>query len=140
MLVREILETSERFPTVATDDKVSAAASLMREHDVRAVPVVEGERLLGILTDWDIVDAFAQRSSELAELPVSSIMTGEGLITIEAAETAAEATAKLAQHRVHHLPVLSDGKYVGMICLGLEWTEDGMLTPPVRPTLTARRP
>lgn len=140
MLVREILKSSEQFPTIATDDLVSRAATLMREHDVRAVPVVEGDRLLGILTDWDIVDAFAQRESELATLPVSTVMTSEGLITIEASATAADASSKLAQHRVHHLPVLDEGRYLGMICLGLEWSEDGMLTPPARPTLTARRP
>jgi CBS domain-containing protein len=140
MLVREILESSEEFPTIATDVPVSTAANVMREHDVRAVPVVEGERLLGIVTDWDIVDAFAQRQSELATLAVSAIMTADDLITIEAGDTVADATAKLAQHRVHHLPVVDGGKYVGMICLGLEWSEEGMLAPPARPTLTARRP
>jgi CBS domain-containing protein len=140
MLVREILETAESFPTIATDDSVSAAASLMRSEDVRAVPVVEGDRLVGIVTDWDIVDAFAQRPEELATLPVSAIMTGENLITINADETAGDATTKLRQHRVHHLPVLEGDRYLGVICLGIEWAEEDMLTPPVRPTLTARRP
>jgi CBS domain-containing protein len=112
----------------------------MHAHDVRAVPVVEGERLLGIVTDWDLVVAFAEGGDDLAARPVSSIMTSDGLITIDADETAADATSKLQEHRVHHLPVLHGGSYVGMLCLGLEWSEEGMLTPPVRPVLTARRP
>jgi CBS domain-containing protein len=140
MLVREILDSSEDFPTMATDDSVTKAATVMRDKDVRAVPIVEGERLVGIVTDWDIVDAFAQRPTELSELPVSAIMTGDDLITIDAGASVSDATAKLRQHHVHHLPVLEGEKYVGTLCLGIEWAEDDMLTPPVRPTLTARRP
>lgn len=140
MLVRQILEETESFPTVVTDVTVAEAARAMREHDVRAVPVVEGDKLLGIVTDWDIVDAFAAEGDALAERPVSAIMTSEPLFTIEASSTAAYATAKLQERRVHHLPVLDEGRYVGMICLGTEWSDESMLTTPVRPTLTARRP
>lgn len=140
MLVRQILEETEAFPTIVTDAKVRAAASLMREHDVRAIPVVEDRKLLGIVTDWDIVDAFAADGDDLAEMPVSAVMSSSPLWTIDVDATATEATNVLQEHRVHHLPVLDDGRYVGTICLGLEWTEEGMLTPPVRPALTARRP
>lgn len=140
MLVREILAGGDDFPTVATDTLVRDAAETMRGADVRAVAVVEGERLLGILTDWDIVDAFAQRASELGELPVSAIMTKDDLITIGIGESVVDAAKKLADHRVHHLPVLDNGSYRGMICLGLEWSQPDLLTPPVRPTLTARHP
>lgn len=140
MLVQEILDSTESFPTIVTDATVRTAAEMMRAHDVRAIPVVEGERLVGIVTDWDIVVTLAERASEIATLPVSAVMTHERLITITVKDTVAEATTRLSQHRVHHLPVLEDDRYVGMICLGLEWTEDAMLTPPVRPTLTARHP
>lgn len=140
MLVREILAETESFPTVATDTTVGEAARVMRSDDVRAVPVVEGERLLGIVTDWDIVDALAVSGDGLVDRAVSSIMTSEGLITIEASASAADATRRLQESRVHHLPVTEGGSYVGMICLGLEWSEDEMLTPPMRPALTARRP
>lgn len=140
MLVRQILEETEAFPTVVTDATVRDAALVMRDSDVRAVPVVEGDKLLGIVTDWDIVDAFSTEGDSLAERPVSAIMTSEPLFTIEASSTAAYATAKLQERRVHHLPVLDEGRYAGMICLGTEWSDATMLTPPVRPTLTARRP
>ena len=140
MLVRQILEETEPFPTIVTDATVRTAADLMREHEVRAVPVVEGDKLVGIVTDWDIVDAFASEGDGLAERPVSAIMTSDKLWTIEASATAAYATAKLQEKRVHHLPVLEDGRYVGMICLGLEWNAESMMAPPVRPALTARRP
>ena len=140
MLVREILNGTENFPTIATDVTVKDAAAKMASTDVRALPVVENDRLVGIVTDWDIVDAFASEGDDLAQRTVSAIMTSEKLITIAADATAADATAKLQQNRVHHLPVLDGERYVGMLCLGLEWTEDEMLTPPMRPVLTARRP
>ena len=140
MLVRQILEETEPFPTIVTDATVRTAAELMQKHEVRAVPVVEGDKLVGIVTDWDIVDAFASEGDDLAERPVSAIMTSDKLFTISADATAAYATAKLQEKRVHHLPVLEDERYVGMICLGTEWNADTMMSPPVRPTLTARRP
>ena len=140
MLVSEILDGTEPFPTIATDTTVKAAAALMRSDDVRALPVVEGDRLLGIVTDWDIVDAFAEESDDLSVRPVSAIMTSEKLITIAVDASAADATEKLQQNRVHHLPVVNGDNYVGMLCLGLEWNDDAMLAPPVRPVLTARRP
>ncbi|MEO6867653.1 MAG: CBS domain-containing protein [Gaiellales bacterium] len=140
MLVSQILEDATPFPTIVTDTTVSEAAQVMRDNDVRAVPVVEGDKLVGIVTDWDIVDAFASEGDTLADRPVSAIMTSEGLHTIETSRSAAFAVSTLQEHRVHHLPVLEEGRYVGMICLGLEWSEDGMLTPPLRPALTARRP
>lgn len=140
MLVRQILDETESFPTILTDVTVREAAEVMRVNDVRAVPVVEGDKLLGIVTDWDIVDAFASEGDSLADRPVSAIMTSEKLFTIDADATAAYATAKLQEKRVHHLPVLEEGRYIGMICLGLEWNVESMMTPPMRPALTARRP
>lgn len=140
MKVRDILETAEEFPTIVTDATAARAAQLMRASDVRALAVVEGDRLLGIVTDWDIVDALAQRGNELADLPVSTIMTRSDLVTADIDSTLVEANRKLADRQVHHLPILEGGAYRGMICLGLEWTDGGMLTPPVRPTLTGRHP
>jgi CBS domain-containing protein len=140
MLVRQILEETEAFPTIVTDVTVRDAAIVMRDADVRAVPVVEGDKLVGIVTDWDIVDAFAAEGDALADRPVSAIMTSDRLFTIDVDATAAYATAKLQEKRVHHLPVLEEGRYVGMICLGLAWSDESMLAPPVRPALTARRP
>jgi len=140
MLVREILEETETFPTILTDVTVREVAQLMRDADVRAVPVVENERLIGIVTDWDIVASFAAEVDDLAERPVSAIMTSSDLITIDANASAADATGQLRRDRVHHLPVLDGERYVGMLCLGIEWSEDEMLAPPMRPVLTARRP
>ncbi|MCW2961670.1 MAG: putative signal-transduction protein containing cAMP-binding and domain [Thermoleophilia bacterium] len=140
MLVRDILDGIESFPTIVTDVTVREAARVMQESDVRAIPVVENDKLVGIITDWDIVDAFATEGDSLADRPVSAIMTSENLSTINADRTAAEAAGTLRHNRVHHLPVLEDDKYVGVLCLGLEWSEGDMLAPPVRPVLTARRP
>jgi CBS domain-containing protein len=140
MLVRQILDETEAFPTIVTDVTVRDAAIVMRDAGVRAVPVVEGDKLVGIVTDWDIVDAFAAEGDGLVDRPVSAIMTSDRLFTIDVDATAAYATAKLQEKRVHHLPVLEEGRYVGMICLGLEWSDGSMLAPPVRPALTARRP
>jgi CBS domain-containing protein len=140
MRISELLETTEEFPTTRTDALLHDAARLMRDADVRAVAVVENDRLVGIVTDWDVVMAFVERTDDIATLPVSAVMTSTGLATIGSEQTVAEATSVLAERRVHHLPVVDGDRYLGMVCLGLEWSEEGMLTPPLRPTLTARHP
>jgi CBS domain-containing protein len=140
MLIRELLETTSDFPTIRTDALLREAAQIMRGADVRAIAVVENDRLVGIVTDWDVVEAFATRSGDVTALPVSAVMTASDIATIGLDDTVADATALLGERRVHHLPVVDGEQYLGMICLGLEWSEPGMLTPPMRPTLTARHP
>ena len=106
MLIRELLETTSDFPTIRTDALLREAAQIMRGADVRAIAVVENDRLVGIVTDWDVVEAFATRSGDVTALPVSAVMTSKDLATIGLDDTVAEATNVLGERRVHHLPVV----------------------------------
>ena len=106
--------------------------------NVGAVVVKDYGRLIGILTERDMLKAMAARV-HTSEARVRQWMTEEPL-TASAEMGVEEAAQVMLEHNFRHLPVLDGDRYVGMLCLGLEWTDGEMLTPPVRPVLTARRP
>jgi IMP dehydrogenase len=83
----------------------------MREHDISGVPVVEGERPVGILTARDI------RFEQNLDQPVSALMTKE-LVTVPPGVSVDEAKRLLHKHRIEKLLVVdADGKLVGLITI-----------------------
>jgi CBS domain-containing protein len=111
MNVREIM--SEDVACISPETSVLSAARLMREHNVGALPVCEDERLVGILTDRDIVVRHV--AMELRTEPVGAIMTSDPY-TIAPDEPLERAEALMAQHQVRRLPVCDGGRVVGMLC------------------------
>jgi len=90
------------------------AAKLMKQEDVGSVPVVDGERLIGMLTDRDIVvrgiadgsDPHAVKAGDIASRDVVSVRPDDDLD---------EALRLMAQHQVRRLPVVEDGHLVGVV-------------------------
>jgi IMP dehydrogenase len=88
--------------TIAPDKKISDALEVMRRYRISGVPVTEGGRLVGILTNRDL------RFETRFDLPISAVMTKENLITVPVGTTLEEAEAILHQHRVEKLLVVDD--------------------------------
>jgi CBS domain-containing protein len=100
---------------VSPDSTLYRAARLMDAHQVDAVAVSEAGQLLGILTERDlVVRGLANRLSDVAA--VSAVMTRHP-VTVEENADAATAYRLLREHRVHRLPVVSEGRLVGMVTL-----------------------
>ena len=102
-------------PTAITaDTTVREAAQRMRDDDVGALPIVDGERLTGVITDRDIaVRAIAEGRD--AETPVGEIASKD-LVTVDPQQTLEEAARLMAQHQVRRLPVVEeDGRLAGML-------------------------
>jgi sulfide:quinone oxidoreductase len=100
-------------PLAMTLDIVAAR---MRQRDIGVVLVVEGERLLGILTARDVLRALAG-NVDASTTPVGRWMTAEPisvgpLTPLSAAETL------MTEYRIHHLPVVENERPVGMVALG----------------------
>lgn len=97
--------------TVLPSQLLRSALEVMREHDISGVPVVEGERPVGILTARDI------RFEQNLDQPVSALMTKE-LVTVTPGVSVEEAKRLLHKHRIEKLLVVgSDGKLVGLITI-----------------------
>ncbi|HKQ71995.1 MAG TPA: IMP dehydrogenase [Polyangiaceae bacterium] len=96
--------------TVRPSQSLREALSVMREHDISGVPVVEGELPVGILTARDI------RFEKNLDQPVSALMTKE-LVTASPGVSKDEARQLLHKHRIEKLLVVEGGKLVGLITI-----------------------
>ncbi len=96
--------------TVRPSQSLRDALAVMRQHDISGVPVVEGERPVGILTARDI------RFEQNLDQPVRALMTKE-LVTVPPGVGVDEAKRLLHKHRIEKLLVVDDGKLVGLITI-----------------------
>jgi len=86
--------------TLSRDKTVADALELMRRYSISGIPVVEGEKLVGILTNRDL------RFHPKSETPISDVMTHKDLVTVPEGTTPEEAVEKLHQHRIEKLPIV----------------------------------
>lgn len=110
--VRDAMTPSVR--AASPSQSLADAAELMKGEDVGSVPVVDDGRLIGMVTDRDIVvRAVAERRDPQA-VTVDEIATRE-LVTVEPEQDLDEALALMAHHQVRRLPVVEEGRLVGML-------------------------
>lgn len=117
------------LPVVGPSDNLRKAAREMKEAGVKALPVREGDLLVGIITDWDVTRAVAE-DNDPAEQPISQCMTTD-LVSVTPDTSLMEATEEMADHRIHHLLVSEEGRFCGMVHLDVEWSELGGLETPI---------
>ena len=100
---------------VATHPHESLAdvANRMRDHGVGAVAIMEDERLVGIITERDLMRAIADGLSPRVT-PASRYMT-PGPLTVGPEEDVGDAAAQMSARRIRHLPVMEQGKVVGLL-------------------------
>ena len=112
--VRDVMTTDVEYCTPL--DNVYEVAVKMRDLDVGAIPIVENGRLVGLITDRDlVVRGIAEKRSGSNQ--VTNVMS-ENLITVTPETTVDDAANLMAQHQIRRLPVVEDGKLVGMVSLG----------------------
>jgi CBS domain-containing protein len=111
--VREVMTARPRSVTPQTP--VSEVAQLMESDDVGSIPVVEGERLVGIVTDRDIVVRAIAKGKDPRGMPAAEVSSRE-LVTIDADDDLSEALKLMSQYQVRRLPVIEeDERLVGVI-------------------------
>ncbi len=94
--------------TITPDTTIEEAERLMRENRIAGLPVVENDKIVGILTNRDI------RFYRGKKLKVSSLMTRD-VITAPEGISIEEAVKIMHEHRIEKLPIVKDGKLVGLI-------------------------
>lgn len=111
--VRELMSSNPR--SIESDQPVVEAAKIMRDEDVGLVPVVEGERLLGTVTDRDIAIRVIAEQKDPSSIQVREIAS-TNLVTVDPQQDLDEALRLMAQHQVRRLPVVEeDGRLVGIV-------------------------
>lgn len=102
--------------SVSPNQTIEEAARLMQNHNIGAIPVVENNRIIGMVTDRDItIRSTADGGNE--KQPVSQIMTNE-VISVTPETQVDEAARLMAEKQIRRLPVIENNQIVGMISLG----------------------
>jgi CBS domain-containing protein len=102
---------------IGPNDTVYEAISKMAEHEIGALLVMEGENIVGIVTERDYARKIALAGRSSKETPVSVIMTTQ-VLCVGPLQTTEECMAIMTENRVRHLPVLDDGKLIGLVSIG----------------------
>jgi CBS domain-containing protein len=115
MKVREIMTTD--VTTAVLGSTLEEIATIMRHEDVGAVPIVDDDELVGIVTDRDIVVRCVAEGGDPGESTAEDILSG-GLVTVSPDANVQEAEELMSRHQVRRLPVVQEGRLEGMISLG----------------------
>lgn len=116
MKVRDAMHKGVQW--VDPETKVSKLAKTMREHDIGALPVGENDRLIGMVTDRDIVCRGFSNGSHADALTARDVMS-EGIVFCRDDEELDDAMHIMEQKQIRRLPVINDKKrMVGMLSLG----------------------
>ena len=110
--VRELMSSNPR--SIESDQPVFEAAKIMRDEDVGLLPVVEGERLLGTITDRDITIRVIAEQKDPSSVQAREIASTD-LVTVDPQQDLSEALRLMAQHQVRRLPVVEEGRLVGIV-------------------------
>jgi CBS domain-containing protein len=116
--VKDILRTKGTdIWSIAPDDTVYDALTLMAERNIGAVLVMESGRLAGILSERDYARKVDLLGKKAKDTPVGAIMT-ERVVCVRPDETVEECMALMTDKRVRHLPVLEDDQVIGVVSIG----------------------
>ena len=118
MLVSQILRAKgDAVFTVAPTDTVGRVAELLHSKRVGALVVTEGDRVVGIVSERDIVRAVAGGDVMVTSRPVSAYMTAN-VVFAEPGETLDSLLSRMTDRRIRHLPVCQAGRLVGIVSIG----------------------
>lgn len=117
-LVKHLLDRKgQQIIAVKPDDTVLDAIRVMAEKNIGAVVVMEGSKLLGIMSERDYARKVIVKGRASDTTPVADIMTAD-VLTTNGAETVNNCMEIMTEKKIRHLPVVEGGTVVGMISIG----------------------
>ncbi|CAH1207139.1 Hypoxic response protein 1 [Paenibacillus plantiphilus] len=112
--VKDIMSTD--CITATTKDNIYELAVLMKQHDIGFIPIVEGKKLIGVVTDRDLVTrGYAEKHS--GSTAVSEVLTND-IKTIASTTSVDEAARLMASNQIRRLPVVDNGTLIGVVAIG----------------------
>ncbi len=115
MFVQDIM--SRELITVGPQESLCRAAQLMRQYDVGILPVVEKERVVGVLTDRDIVTRILACGKEVSACTVDDCMS-KSTVCANPTQQVRDAARTMAAQQVRRVPVVDNGRLCGLLSLG----------------------
>ena len=100
---------------VDTTSPITEAVRIMKTEDVGSVPILEGDRLVGMLTDRDVAIRIVAEGKDPQATTVGEIASRD-LVTVDPDQSLSEAERLMAEHQLRRLPVVEeDGRLVGIV-------------------------
>jgi CBS domain-containing protein len=116
--IREILDKKgHQIWSVSPDTKIFEALQLMAEKNIGALVVLNGDKLVGIISERDYARKVALKGKTSKETPVKDIMTPK-VLYVTPEKTAEDCMALMIEKRIRHLPVYEQDKLIGVVSIG----------------------
>jgi CBS domain-containing protein len=127
MMVNSVREAMTEDPrSIGPSASVVEAARLMRDEHVGSLPIIDGDTLVGMITDRDITTRVVAEAADLATTSVGDVHS-QDLVSVEPGKDLEEALRLMARHQIRRLPVVEDGRLVGIVAqadIALTLSED----------------
>ncbi|MBI5164298.1 MAG: CBS domain-containing protein [Magnetospirillum sp.] len=118
MTVETILKSKGRDTyTIRPDQALIEAADLLAEHRIGATMVCEGSKLVGVLSERDVVRGLNRSRTAALTQPIRMFMSSP-VITCDPKDKIKDIMEVMSLRRIRHLPVVRDGQIMGMISIG----------------------
>ena len=96
---------------------IAQAVELLNSKKIGAVVVVDGKRVVGILSERDVVRHLGTDWTALASRPVSDVMT-KAVVSVSRFATVADVMERMTEKRIRHMPIVENGELVGIVSIG----------------------
>jgi CBS domain-containing protein len=118
MRIADVLRTKGgAVATITPETSVSGLLNELALHNIGAMVVVSTEGLVGIVSERDVVRKLHEHGADLLRMPVSEIMTTM-VATCAPSDSIGHLNALMTTKRVRHIPVLENGRLVGIVSIG----------------------
>jgi CBS domain-containing protein len=118
MTVAAILQKrSGAVLTVEPGTRVREAVAMLAERRIGALPVTDGGKVIGIVSERDVIYRMAAEGADMLDGSVESIMSSPA-ITVEPTHSVLAALSMMTNRRIRHLPVVHGGGLVGIVSIG----------------------
>jgi CBS domain-containing protein len=117
MTLATILQGRDAPIHAAPETLVRAVVALLSEHRIGAVPIVEDDSVVGIMSERDVIYALARDGDAILDWPVERVMTRPA-ITVDASVSPLAGLSLMTRRRIRHLPVVEGGRMIGFLSIG----------------------
>ena len=118
MTIAAVLKGREgQVISIAGHMQVADAIALLANKRIGALPVVEGDQVIGIFSERDVIYCLARAGADALPKPVAEVMTSPAL-SVEPGQSVLGALSLMTERRFRHLPVVDGGRLVGFVSIG----------------------
>ena len=118
MTIASVLQSKgSNVETIAGDATVFDAVRRLGEKRIGALPVIDGGRIAGIMSERDVIYCLRDHGPEVLDWPVSRVMSSPA-VTVDSETEVLTALAMITQRRIRHLPVVDGGTIIGLVSIG----------------------